>query len=434
MTTPRPASPLLRSAAAALAAFAGATTPAQDAPKDKPDPEVQALLARMRQFRGKAATQPLTLTVEGTYAVTFGGAEQPVAKGAFQEWFQGTDLARHRSDMGPMGVLERGLHRDQPWEVDPVMGAKLRTGAAAGAVRRYCALLRGDDPAGLYARIERAGTGKVGEHDVVLLRGTPTEGPADTWHVGADGTIHRVDMKLPAPETSDASFGGDDTPLAQIALADWKELGGLRVPHRRTLTMGPATVTFLLAKVVVGRPIEAERFTPPEAVQKLKPEVEPPPFDADGRPVYRVVERKAQPVASIRLKCKPDDVGATLSIVLPEVMAHLQAVGARMAGAPFSRYHAFGPDEIDLEAGIPVQAAFAEKGRVKNGELPAGRAATAWHVGPYEKLGPAHEALAAWVAAQKLEAAGGPWEIYWTDPGMVPDPQKWRTQLFLPVQ
>ena len=32
-----------------------------------------------------------------------------------------------------------------------------------------------------------------------------------------------------------------------------------------------------------------------------------------------------------------------------------------------------------------------------------------------------------------LEAAGGPWEVYWTNPGMVPDPAKWRTQIFAPL-
>ena len=57
----------------------------------------------------------------------------------------------------------------------------------------------------------------------------------------------------------------------------------------------------------------------------------------------------------------------------------------------------------------------------------------AWHTGPYEKLADAHKALMGYAQANKLEQKGGPWEVYWTDPGMVPDPAKWRTQLFLPV-
>ena len=32
------------------------------------------------------------------------------------------------------------------------------------------------------------------------------------------------------------------------------------------------------------------------------------------------------------------------------------------------------------------------------------------------------------------ERGGGAWEVYWTDPGVVPDSSKWRTQLFMPIE
>ena len=37
-------------------------------------------------------------------------------------------------------------------------------------------------------------------------------------------------------------------------------------------------------------------------------------------------------------------------------------------------------------------------------------------------------------AELKLTPRAGPWETCWTDPGMVPDPAKWKAQLFLPVE
>jgi effector-binding domain-containing protein len=157
-------------------------------------------------------------------------------------------------------------------------------------------------------------------------------------------------------------------------------------------------------------------------------------FGPDGAPNFRVVEKQAQPVASIRIKCKPSEISEQLSILLPEVMAHLTATGAKMAGAPFSRYHSFGPDEIDLEAGIPVKQPIDEKGRIKNSELPAGKAVSCMHVGPYEQLSKAHEGLMQYAKQHELKQRGGQWEIYWTDPGMVPDPKKWRTELFLPIE
>jgi effector-binding domain-containing protein len=154
----------------------------------------------------------------------------------------------------------------------------------------------------------------------------------------------------------------------------------------------------------------------------------------DSRPGYQVLDREAQPVASIRLKVRPADLSATLTVVYPEIMGHLNAEGAQIAGPPFSRYHAMGGDEIDLEAGLPVTKPIAEKGRIKNGVLPGGKTVIGWHIGPYDKLKVAHEALQAHLAAEKLKSRGGPWEVYWTDPGVVPDPAKWRTQLFMPIE
>ena len=33
---------------------------------------------------------------------------------------------------------------------------------------------------------------------------------------------------------------------------------------------------------------------------------------------------------------------------------------------------------------------------------------------------------------QGIETTGPLWEIYWTDPGIEPDPKKWRTQILVP--
>ena len=56
-----------------------------------------------------------------------------------------------------------------------------------------------------------------------------------------------------------------------------------------------------------------------------------------------------------------------------------------------------------------------------------------WHVGPDHTISKSHLALQAWAGEQAVEIDNTPWEVYWTDPGMEPDPNKWRTQLFLPV-
>jgi len=138
----------------------------------------------------------------------------------------------------------------------------------------------------------------------------------------------------------------------------------------------------------------------------------------------------------VRVTCAADKVSATLAAIFPEVGGVIQAQGAAMAGPPFSRYHTIdvAANTIDLEAGIPLKAAITASGRVKASELPAGKAAMTWHTGSYHELQKSYDRLGAWMKQQGLEARGGFWEIYWTDPGLEPDPSTWRTQIFWPVE
>ena len=66
--------------------------------------------------------------------------------------------------------------------------------------------------------------------------------------------------------------------------------------------------------------------------------------------------------------------------------------------------------------------------------MTAGSAVVAWHVGPYDKLPEAHERIEAYLKENGLERRGAFWEEYWTDPGMEPDPSKWRTRIVTPVK
>ena len=57
---------------------------------------------------------------------------------------------------------------------------------------------------------------------------------------------------------------------------------------------------------------------------------------------------------------------------------------------------------------------------------------TAMHKGPYDAVGAAYEALAAWLAEQGYETAGPPEEAYLTDPAEVP-PEEYLTEIAFPV-
>ncbi len=425
-----------------LFAFAGAVAVlaamprAQSEPKPAAiDPAVAAILDKMAAKRGPAAAGNETaITIEGDYAVTFEGVPDPVAKGTFREIFVGRDLARHTSTIGQFAPMEKGVRGDVVWEVDPMIGAKVHRGRNAAVVRRYFALLRCDDPRTVYREITIARTDKADDRSVTVLEARPAEGSPDMFHVDSDGTLLRIETALPAPESADATWDMPDLMPSAISFTEWKKVEGGTFPMRRTLTMGKAKVSFVCTTTTVGGTIDAARFAPPAAVDKVEVEHNGPAFDASGKPIHQIVDRQKQLVASIRVKVAPTAISKELATLLPEVHQYLVEVGAKMAGPPFSRYHAWSETEIDLEAGIPVQEPITPKGRIVNGELPAGRTVAAWHVGPYDGLRAAHERMRTWIEQQKLKVRGGCWEIYWTDPGMVPDPAKWRTQLFTPVE
>ena len=141
-------------------------------------------------------------------------------------------------------------------------------------------------------------------------------------------------------------------------------------------------------------------------------------------------------VATVRLEIDATRVSESLAVALTEVVRAITEQGGEMTGPPFSRYHSIDPEtqRIDLEAGIPVKAPIEASGRVKPSELPGGRAAMTWHVGSYHQLQQSYDRLEAWIGEQELEPRGGFWEVYWTDPGLEPDPSSWRTQIFWPVE
>lgn len=153
-----------------------------------------------------------------------------------------------------------------------------------------------------------------------------------------------------------------------------------------------------------------------------------------GKYEIKVEQRKPQPTMSIKFEAAPDKLGETYGEVFGELFTYVMSNGGQMAGRPFGRYHEMTEEKFDVEAGVPMAKVLPAKGRIKPSQLPGGAVATTIHVGAYEELGAAHDALQTWAGEHGKEAAGGPWEEYLTDPSSEPDPTKYKTQVFLPIK
>ncbi|MBV8176893.1 MAG: GyrI-like domain-containing protein [Verrucomicrobia bacterium] len=132
-------------------------------------------------------------------------------------------------------------------------------------------------------------------------------------------------------------------------------------------------------------------------------------------------------IAAVRRKVAVGDVGATWRPALDQVWAFLRThPGLCEGGHNIFLYHqpARCGDPMEVDFGIEVVREFDPSGEVRPVKTPGGEVVVATHVGPYDQLGQAYDAIHAWAAANDRALAGKSWEIYgdWQD-----DPAKLET-------
>lgn len=152
--------------------------------------------------------------------------------------------------------------------------------------------------------------------------------------------------------------------------------------------------------------------------------------------MYEIEDRVLveQPTLVMRGKVAVVEMPQFLGKAYGAVETRLAEVGGTYAGPPFARYRALDEkfEEFEVEAGFPVIAPVDGDEHVASSTLPGGKAAVTWHVGPYEKLGPAYEAVMKWITERNGVPIGDAWEVYHSDPGVEPNPERWRTEVIQP--
>lgn len=219
-------------------------------------------------------------------------------------------------------------------------------------------------------------------------------------------------------------LGTTDRPIAEVArTCGWSSHAQLSRAMRRCLDTTPSAVR-------AAGPQPHVRHALCLTLYHLSLE----PRKAPMSHTVEITERPAQPVVFQRRTVPMDQLQGALAACLPAVFVHCQQHGLTMAGPPFTRYIAMTPGSATIEAGIPVvEAKGSDEADILAGELPAGPAATTIHQGPYDTLRAAYSALEAFVLEGGHTPAGAPWESYLTDPGEVPDPADWKTQVCMPL-
>jgi effector-binding domain-containing protein len=141
-----------------------------------------------------------------------------------------------------------------------------------------------------------------------------------------------------------------------------------------------------------------------------------------------------QPTLVVRGKVATAEMKDFLARAYHLVASRTTECGAHFAGPPFARYRALDAEfsEFETEAGFPVVLQVPCSGEVEPSELPGGAAAATWHEGSYNTLTQAYEAVRAWIIERGSIPDSAPWEVYYTDPNEVPDPERARTEIIWP--
>lgn len=145
----------------------------------------------------------------------------------------------------------------------------------------------------------------------------------------------------------------------------------------------------------------------------------------------RVEIRHAEPriLAAVARRVPPGEVARAWKPALDAVWAHLRAhpeVGKPGHNVFLYRHGADRDAPMECEFGVEVPATFAPSGEVRCVTTPAGRVLSALHVGAYDGLRGAHDAVHAYAAEHGLAFAGVSWEVYGH---MSPDPAKTETRV-----
>lgn len=146
----------------------------------------------------------------------------------------------------------------------------------------------------------------------------------------------------------------------------------------------------------------------------------------------QLIELGEQSTVFIRTRTTLSDLPRLIGESYGKIGAYFAELGRHPADAPYVAYYNLDMQNLDVEMGFPVATPLPEKGELRSGVLPAGRAALCMYRGPYSEMVPVYEEMAAWIKENGFEPTGTSYEYYYNDPSF---PEcEYLTKIILPIQ
>ncbi|MDE1549896.1 GyrI-like domain-containing protein [Jeotgalibaca caeni] len=146
---------------------------------------------------------------------------------------------------------------------------------------------------------------------------------------------------------------------------------------------------------------------------------------------WQIIERRRVPVLSIRSKITLKELQSEMDEAREKLTAYLEHIDEFPAGPFYVIYHSFSPEEVDMEAGIPVHQQIEGQEEIEPGEKRAGLFLTCYHQGSYRSIPRVYREIEEWLEEHSYEMTGASEEIYLNHD--VPESQL-LTQVLVPIQ
>jgi len=132
--------------------------------------------------------------------------------------------------------------------------------------------------------------------------------------------------------------------------------------------------------------------------------------------------------------CTLEDVGQRMNVLYNELLVFGARTGIDITVRPIAIYHRLDEKKTVFEMGIPVVERPSVSGRMRYKTMQGSDHVVASYYGSYDTLEDGHNAVQQWLMRYRRKMSGYPWEMFVTDPAIEPDPNKWLTRIYYPVE
>jgi effector-binding domain-containing protein len=144
-----------------------------------------------------------------------------------------------------------------------------------------------------------------------------------------------------------------------------------------------------------------------------------------------ITNQPAQPTLSIRTRAAVQDLPAAMGRCFGAIVTYVMSLGQQPVGPAYAGYFNMDMADLDVEIGFGLASPLPGQGDIAATWLPAGEVASTIYEGPYDGIGPAYEALTAWIQEQGRQPSGAAYEYYLNDPNLSNEPP--RTRIVFPL-